>query len=247
VTFQDVDTILLGVGKKMSPAKQEKLKRALQVCFDWYHDAIIFNSSVFERERLIFVQNVREAVKSLTSLLTDSRMEQYGDLAPLLDLPERLERLDRQLERVEKLRPDAKPRTGLESDFIESLIYADHFKERSPFDWLAGLYLPELYYLFFDHRLPLGKGRKFLSFVNTILRMLKIKTPQGRYYSKEAISRARRLSDQAPRRKGGPRVDTDIPDQMEWYRHMSLVQALGLGIRLKSSLELARQELAALD
>ncbi len=247
VTNKHVNAILRRMGHEMSQPLRERFTRALDLCFDWYQQATSHNDHAAERERLTFIQEVRKSIKSLTSLLKDRRFGGFWFLTPLSDLPERLDKLDSQLQRVEELRPDTIPRTGDESDFVAFLIHEDHFKERSPFEWLAGVYLPEVYYLFFDPRIPFGTGRKFLSFAEICLRVMKIKTPQGKYYSKEAISRARQLSGKTGRRKGGPRLDADVPDQMEWYRHMAIIQALRLGIRLKSSIELARLELLKLS
>jgi hypothetical protein len=134
----------------------------------------------------------------------------------------------------------------LEKDFIETLTYQDHFKERSPFDWLAGVYLPELYFLFFGFKSGWAKGGKFLTFVEIVLREMEVKTAQGKFYRRQAISRATRvLRDSKARRKRGPLIDGDTPDQMEWCRHMYFMQAIG-GVRYKSSLESARKVLVDL-
>jgi hypothetical protein len=160
------------------------------------------------------------------------------DFAPYSSLLTQIEELDPKLKRVGSLRSDTVPLTGLECDFVESLQYLDHFKERSPFDWLAGVYLPEVFYLFFRVHSGWGKGKQFLSFAESCLREMNVRIGIGRYYSRRTISRAVRLN--TSRRKTGPLVDRDVPDQLEWYRHMHLMSVLGLGLRLKAPIEHAR-------
>ncbi|MBR0941564.1 hypothetical protein [Bradyrhizobium liaoningense] len=230
--------------------------KCLNVCAEWYDDAIQYNHGGLQKEQREYLLRLRAAIGGLSSLLNDEQVAPnlrgfLPVLAPFENLRSQLSEFDTKLMRVAELRSDSKPRTGLESDFVDALIYQDHFKERSPFEWLAGVYLPEVYYLFFGFESGWGKGAKYLSFVDVVLRSLKVKAEDRTSYSRETISRAVRVrADGNIRRKKGPLVDSDVPDQMEWYRHMHFMDAirvelgLGLEMRLKSSLEHARRVLA---
>jgi hypothetical protein len=77
---------------------------------------------------------------------------------------------------------------------------------------------------------------------------MKVKTGRGAFYSRQAISRAVRVNPDRNlhlRRKKGPLVDGEVPDQLGWYRHMHLMNAIG--VRLKSPIEYARHTLAELN
>jgi hypothetical protein len=244
----------------MTAPVKERFLRSLKVCDEWYSDAILYNHGGPQKHQREYLCQLSAAVDALSPLLAVDRMPNnlrgfLPVLAPFGNLPEQLEELNKKLKRVAGLRSDSRSKkkqsdtrslTSLESDFVDILIYQDHFKERSPFDWLAGVYLPELYYLFFRFESGWGKGRKFLSFADIVLRAMKVKTVHGKFYSTKAISRAVRIRpDTKPRRKKGPLVDRDVPDQLNWHRHMHLMGAVG--VRSKSSLEHAREVLAGLN
>jgi hypothetical protein len=251
VTQRTVNRVLQETGMKMNAPVNERFLKCLNVCAKWYDDAILYNHGAPQKQQRDYVLQLRSAIEGLSLLLNDDRVP--GNLrgflpilAPFGDLPSRLYELDRKLERVAGFRSDLKPQTGQESDFVDALIYQDHFRERSPFEWLSGVYLPEVYYLFFGFESGWSQGGKFLSFADIILRSLKVKTEDRNFYSREAISRAARMGTNGKiRRKKGPLVDADVPDQMEWYRHMQLMSAIG--VRPKSSLEYARRVLADLN
>jgi hypothetical protein len=155
-------------------------------------------STASQREHVEFATELRAATSYFASRLNEDRVPNslthfVNDFSPLADLRSRPEKLDSDLKRVAELQSNSKARTGLEKDFIETLTYQDHFKERSPFDWLAGVYLPELYFLFFGFKSGWAKGGKFLTFAEIVLREMRVKTAQGKFYSRQAISRATRV------------------------------------------------------
>lgn len=251
VTQQVVDRILLELGAKMTAPVKGRFLRCLIVSVRWYEDAILYNHSGPQKEQRKYLRELKTAIRRLSPLVNVERMPAnlrgfLPVLAPFANLPTDLETLNRKLKRVEELRSNSRPETGLESDFIDALIYQDHFKERAPFEWLVGVYLPEIYFLFFSYESGWGQGSKYLSFAAIVLRAMKIKTGKGTYYTKKAVSRAVRINpDLAIRRKNGPRVDNDVPDQLEWYRHMHWMGAIGL--RLKDPIEHAKKVLADLN
>jgi hypothetical protein len=253
VNQRTVNQVLQEIGAKMNASVNERFLRCLNVCAAWYDDAILYNHGGPQNEQRDYLLRLRAAIGGLSLLLNDDHLPRnlrgfLPVLAPFANLSSELYELDRKLERVAEFRSDSKPRTGEESDFVDALIYQDHFRERSPFEWFAGVYLPEVYYLFFGFESGWGQGGKFLSFADVVLRSLKIKTEDRTFYSREAISRAVRTR---ARRKKGPLVDSDVPDQMEWFRHMQFIDAirvgLGFRVRLKSPLEHARHVLADLN
>lgn len=248
---QTVNRVLQEIGTKMNAPVNERFLRCLNVCAAWYDDAILYNHGGPQKRQREYLWQLSAAIDALSPLLIVERMPNnlkgfLPVLVPFDNLPEQLEELNKKLRRVAELRSDSSPSTGSESDFVDALKYQDHFKERSPFDWLAGVYLPELYYLFFPFESSWGQGRKFLSFADIVLRAMKVKTVDGKFYSAKAISRAVRIKpDIKQRRKKGPLVDRDVPDQLEWYRHMHFMDAIG--VRIKSSLENGHDVLADLN
>lgn len=240
VTPAAVDRIILRANLVLLPALRDPFEKCLQICLNWYSDADYYNYRPAHSDIVDFARSAAEAAEQLLRLLERGeihppRLTSYSDFAgPLSEVLPPLRRFREVVKRVSIVRADTRPASGLELDhFIDWYIYADHFRERTAFEWLAGLYLCELYELFVDSP---PKGHEFISFVRAVLEVFNVKTPTGGRYSKEAISRARRLSDQlgstdkkvAKARRQGPIVDADVPDQMGWYRHMALEYAVGM-------------------
>jgi hypothetical protein len=230
INLRGVDRVLAVAGVKMIPSVKGRFLRCLEVCAFWYNDAIRFNHGAPQKEQREYISRLRSALHEVASLLDEDAIPTnlrsiLPRLAPFSSLLSQVGELDPKLKRIETLRSDTLPCSGLESDFIDALQYQDHFKERSPFDWLAGVYLPEVFYLFFPVHLGWGKGKQFLSFAESVLREMNVRTGAGSLYSRKAISRSVRLNK--VRRKAGPLVDKDVPDQLEWYRHMYLMSAIG--------------------
>jgi hypothetical protein len=251
ITEHVVRRILSELGAKMTAPVKGSFVRCLEVLAHWYSDATLYNHGGPQKQYRDHLFQLSNAIGVFSRLLDVDQVPSdlrgfLSVLAPFGNLSAQLGELNTQLARIAELRSDSEPRTGVESDFVDLLKYQDHFKERSPADWLAGVYLPELYYLFFGFESGWGQGPKFLSFADIVLRAMKVKTTDGTFYTTKAISRAVRVKpDISRRRKKGPLVDNDIADQLEWYRHMHLMGALGL--RHKSSLEHARKVIADLN
>jgi hypothetical protein len=152
---QAVDRILSDIGAKMTAPVKERFLRCLVVCADWYSDAILYNHGGPQKNQREYLVQLRTAIPELLRFLnvdaTPPNLRGFLPvLAPFLDLRIELKELETKLARVAELRSDTNPRSGEENDFVDALIYQDHFKERSPFDWLAGVYLPEVCYLFLN-------------------------------------------------------------------------------------------------
>ena len=233
-----VDRILRSADLVLLPVLRDRFRACLQVCLNWYGDAAHFNGNPAQQDVADFAHGAAEATERLLRLLERGnippRLTSYPDFAgPLSELLPALKKFREIAKRLTIVRSYTRPASGLELDhLIDWYIYTEHFRERTAFEWLAGVYLCELYELFLGH----PSGRKFIRFVETVLEVFRIKTPNGRQYSKETISKARRLSDQlatiskkpAKSRRPRPLVDANVPDQMNWLRHMQLEGAMGL-------------------
>lgn len=229
------------MGERFTPSSKVAFQKCLEVCAIWYNDAIYYNNGDERKQLERYIGELRATLGNVVELLErkniPTNIRSYlQDFAPYSLLITQIEELDPKLMRMGSLRADTVPVTGLEKDFVETLQYQDHFKERSPFDWLAGIYLPEVFYLFFRIHIGWGKGKQFLTFAEACLQEMNVRTGTGRYYSRRTIGRAVRL--RTPRKKAGPVVDRDMPDQLEWYRHMHFMSVIGL--RSKTPIENAR-------
>jgi hypothetical protein len=211
----------------------------LQICLNWYAAAVEYNNKPGHQDVTDFAGSAAKAAEQLLSLLERAdippRLTSYPNFArPLSELLPALRNFHGAVKRLTIVRSHTPVASGIELDhLVDWLIYADHFRERSAFEWLAGVYLCELHELFIGP----PSGRKFICFVETVLEVFDVKTPTGSRHSKEAISRARRLNKQLASttskmkaRRQGPIVDADVPDQMSWLRHMEFEHAAGVGI-----------------
>lgn len=210
-----------------------KFAACLEVYVCWYEDAEKYHHGTPQQGFNEFAAEVAGAAEGLLALLTDPRANGLRPFLPKNNLTVELQSLLPSLKRFRLLGPSSIPVTGLEADLVEGMRYEDQFKQRSPFEWIAGVYLPELFYLFFDNSRAgeqWGKGREFFLFASCVLRELEIQSG-GRAYSRESIAKAGRL-DPTKRRKRGPSADKGISDPLEWYRHQCLAHACGFPVKL---------------
>jgi hypothetical protein len=133
--------------------------------------------------------------------------------------------------RILDLKSNSSAASGIECDYIDCLVYEDHFKERSPFEWIATVYLAEVYELHFGDSADRSEAKKYVTFVDVTLRELKVKK-QNSYYSRETIRRA--VRERRARRKGAIRIEMEANFQNELARHMELQAACGLFYRSKN-------------
>jgi hypothetical protein len=216
-----------------------KFAACLEVCISWYGDAEKYHHGSPRHDFNEFVAEVADAADGLLTLLTDPRVNGLIPFLPKNNLTIELQSILPSLKRFRLLGPGSTPATGLEVDLVEGMQYEDQFKQRSPFEWIAGVYLPELFYLFYDNT-RWGKGKEFLLFAGIILQELKIRS-NGRKYSPNSIARAVRLGRALPgkdgflRRKYGSAFDVGVSDPLEWYRHQHFAHACGF--RAKTPIE----------
>ncbi|RTL77535.1 MAG: hypothetical protein EKK36_01955 [Bradyrhizobiaceae bacterium] len=212
----------------------------MEVCVCWYEDAEKFHHGTPQQGFNEFAAEMADAAESLLTLMTNPRANGLMPFLPKNNLTDELQSLLPSLKRFRLFGPSSSPANGLEADLVEGMRYQDQFKQRSPFEWIAGVYLPELFYLFVDNTKvgkKWGKGPEFLLFASCVLRELKIQSG-GRAYSRESIAKAGRLDpskankDNHLRRKRGPSFDEGVNDPLEWYRHQCLAYACGLPVKL---------------
>jgi hypothetical protein len=70
--------------------------------------------------------------------------------------------------------------------------YAATFRKYSPFDWMVGVYLPDVYELNFLHSPGVSENGPFVRFAEAVLNELKITKSNGEPYKRATISKARR-------------------------------------------------------
>jgi len=231
--------ILLEVGRPLD-GNVVRFAGCLKICVQLYEDAKQYHRHGPLQDTQIVIE-IANAADRLLTLLTNSKAEIVRSSYPNLvetSLPS--------LKHLGTLEPASTLLTGLEDDLVYWMRYEDHFRQRGPFEWMAGIYLPELFYLFVDNTqwpkfTRWGKGRKFLSFARIVLREFKIRPKGKQEYTSSSIARAVRLDPTISteqgllRRKGGPSFDADINDPWEWYRHRAF--ALACGCRSKTPIE----------
>jgi hypothetical protein len=149
ITEQIVSRIMSDLGAEMTAPVKKCFLRCLQVCADWYNDATLYNHGAPQKQYREYLFQIIKAIDELSPFLEVDRLpadarSHLSNLAQFGNLSLELAELNKRLTRIAKLRSDSTPRTAGESDFGDFLKYQDHFKERSPFNWLAGVYLPEV-------------------------------------------------------------------------------------------------------
>lgn len=115
------------------------------------------------------------------------------------------------------------------------LSHEDHFKAKSPLQWMVEVYLREVYQIFIE---PKARGKKYVAFAHQALKELKIKDGNAAY-SLESVARAARGYERG--KKFAPRVD-----QAEWDfdRKRQLCAACGLDAKLDPAIEMRKREQA---
>jgi hypothetical protein len=230
--------ILDAAGVKLSRPHidKEALARCIEVCLTLYEHAKLFKGQTIQKKQRNELKEVRDAAYNLRSLLTAKTSSTFAEDHALVLAT--VSTLISDLERLIDLRSLSTPTTGLESDYIDALAYEDHFKAKSAFQWMVGVYLREVYEIFVDQR---AAGKNYVAFAYQVLKELKIK--DGRiYHSPDSIARAARGYRRY--RKSAPRLD-----QLEWdlYRETQFCWACGVRDSLHPSVEMRKREQEMID
>jgi hypothetical protein len=140
-----VDRIILRADLALPAGLRDRFSRCLQICLDWYSSAAQYNYKPAHQDITDFARSAAKAAEQLLSLLErrdlPPRLASYPDFArPLSELLPTLRKFHRVVERLTIVRSHTRPASGLELDhLIDWLIYADHFRERTAFEWLVGV------------------------------------------------------------------------------------------------------------
>jgi hypothetical protein len=210
ITEAGVDRILAAVGRKFATNQVNKaaLLRALTLCRLWHMRALFMGLDQPERKFIQKLEVIRKPTKRLVQLLTvlENQVLLFALLFPddgkslQANLSGLLEKIDRELAK--------RPWKGAHRAYRES------FKAFSPFDWLAGLYLPDVYELALGHRPSTAENGPSVRFVEAALAELKI-SKHGKPYSRASIARSiRSIRARRTRRKSAGTAE----DHCRWWR-----------------------------
>jgi hypothetical protein len=196
-----VERILAAVGEKFIPPDldKQKLRADLVSCGETYLSAVQRRSDKATKDRISRLESIREAAKRLEAQLGPDDVwdwkDRYSECEYLQDHVENLTRLltseiDDLMFEVE-WGPDWREAIRLN---VPARALADRWKARSPFEWIAGDYLPQVFTAHFGKK-PTFHRRKdvpdspAICFIERALIELGI-TNRGRPYSRESIAKA---------------------------------------------------------
>lgn len=231
VSPQGINRILDAVAMKKSRPHFDKdiLVQTINICAKWYNEALKYNFSEPQKIERKHFREVGDVASRLASLLSTPPVKTHPLLSVLSkELFAKLSELRPSIDRVLELRRTSVARNGEEYDYLDVIGYRDHFKMRSPIDWLVGVYLSEVYDLHFGFLPSRRRTSKYVSFAASVLKELKIKNGVA-YYSPNYLARIARES--RLRRKLVSDVDTS---EYDLNREMHLLAACGLDWKLYS-------------
>ena len=189
-----VSRILKAVGSEHVPCdlKQEALTRCLNLCFSRYQDAIRFASRSEQTASSRQLEKARKAAKRLAVVLEAGEVGDWSVTSPSGgDLKSR--------DFANKLVCDIDAALRAKRSDLEQ-AYADTFKAHSPFEWLVGIYLPDVYELNFQKKPTVSEDGPFVRFGESVLRELGVAKDDGAPYKRSSIARTLR-SIRAGRRR----------------------------------------------
>jgi hypothetical protein len=199
------------------------LAKCIEICADWYTEALIYTSRHLQKTERSAARRLQAMANDLLTQLKNDQQNSYASFVENLDLlKKQLSDFSAGIGTLLVLQSDSVPSTGLQSDFVDALAYQDHFRARSPLEWLIGVYLIETYRLNFQ--IKKGTAQKnYDAFAMAVLKELKIKNGSSNY-SIESIRRATRATLGGRDRRKARKVE-DI--QFMIARQTSLYAACG--------------------
>lgn len=209
-----VDRVVAEVGAKYVHADfyRAGLLRCLNLCSEWYREAVAHSSNKPEIERTRRLALIRKTAKRLEQLLGrpetlwhHPRTKKLAPTIPGVTLKTLLNMVDGEL---------VPPAPHIKS-------YFDSFKQRSPFESLVGNFLADAFELTFQRNTSLSQNGPFVRFAEAVLAELKI-TNHGKPYSRASIAKA--LKNQ----RMGVLRRARVPykkDHYRWWRRALLTQA----------------------
>jgi hypothetical protein len=196
-----VERILAAVGEKFIPPDldKQKLVTGLASCLATYSSAVQRRLDKTTKDRIRRLKSIQNAAKGLNQELVPDDIWDWSDMYSECErLQEEVKYL---IERVDSEIDDLTFELEWGPDWLENIrlglaprALADRWKARSPFEWVAGNYLPELFRTHFGRR-PTFNRRKgvpdspAIRFIERALTELGI-TNRGRPYSRGSIAKA---------------------------------------------------------
>jgi hypothetical protein len=214
--------ILDAVGRHMLPLSVDEsaMIRGINLSVRWYHEARTFstNKSIEDQHRRRVM--MYKKAKALQFLLEKDDSWLPIGAPPTVGDAFRLS-IKRMIEAIDHgIKCDTEPDGA-------SKAYQDSFKIRSPFEWLVGYYLPDVFTLLnvapvTDQKNFLSRRGTYIRFVQSILAELRIGV-DGHPYSLDTVVRAARSRfDGRARRKRGTATD------FSFWRNALLRKEMGL-------------------
>jgi hypothetical protein len=189
----NIPPILNAVGKTLVRADIDKMAliRGLNLCARWYREARMYstNKSVKDREHRLTM--IYKKAKALNYLLAED-----DSWMPIGAPASSMESFRISIRRIINLIDH----TMNEQNSEPGKAYQDSFKIRSPFEWLVGFYLPDVFVLMSiapiqDQKEFLSSKSPYIHFAQAVLGELRIGV-DGQPYSSATIIKG--TSDQPP-------------------------------------------------
>ena len=197
-----LERILAAVGAKFVPADLDKLKlgKDLASCFTVYFSAVQRRSDKPTKDRIHRLKSIQEAAKRLEKQLVPDDVWDWSDTYSECEylqseVQHLIKRLDSEIQDLtfelewgpdwrEEIRQRVAPRA-----------LADRWQARSPFEWIAGHYLPEAFSAHFGKKATFHRRKGVpespaVRFIERALIELGITRKSGRPYSRESIAKA---------------------------------------------------------
>lgn len=177
------------------------LARGIEQCANWYLEA---KHRTFRNYQLL--SPIIKTAKRLDQLLADQRIPLSGIEGYRTAIKTLVQESDTNLRRSED---------GPGEAMLRDL------SNRSPFDWIAGNFLADVYELNFQQKATYSVDGPFVRFTEAALNVLQI-TNEGRPYSRSSISKARKDDLAGTIRRKPTRLGTD---NYRFWRRGLLIQA----------------------
>jgi hypothetical protein len=205
-----VERILAAVGKKFIPPDLDQLKLLmdLESCLATYRSAVQRRSDKPTKDRIDRLKSIQTAAEQFEEQLQPDSIFDHSDSHSECEyLHDNVKDLIRRLaSEIEDLTFELQWGTDWREEIRQHVApraLADRWKARSPFEWIAGDYLPEVFSAHFGKKATFHRRKgvpesPVLRFIERALIELGITRKSGRPYSRGSIAKA--LSDVRTRR-----------------------------------------------
>jgi hypothetical protein len=216
-----VERVIAAVGTDIVPVdfSGTALLRCLELSWQWYCSALAFSMAKSEEDRKQRLSRAHKIAKGLERLLAPDDVWQslFAPLPPDESIRHGISDLARLIDKrlVEEAQDEAQG-----GPFK---AYRDSFKTRSPFEWLAGNFLADVYFFTFGCRVPgISENGPYVRFAEIILDEFQV-LRNGKPYSRASIAKALRND-----RRGLTRRKTNPPhkDPYRFWRQGLLFKAV---------------------